>query len=150
MLVSLAELEGAGRVTSGKVGGSSLGLGSPLGDPFGLSLAMEPLVMEHVVVLEPLVMEHLLVVEGCPVWTSPGDPLEPSLVELEGGSIEHSGRGVVPVVTSLVRSVASSNGSSLSPNTTAVLLVELVLIVAGSIATVLDYLMSPLDYFATY
>ena len=117
-------------------------------------VVLEPLVMEHLViehlVMEPLVMEHLLVVEGCPVWTSPGDPLEPSLVELEGGSDENSGRGVVPVVTSLLRSLASSNGSSLSPNTTAVLLVELVLIVAASIATVLDYLMSPLEYFATY
>ena len=40
MLVSLAELEGAGRVTSGKVGGSSLGLGSPLGDQFELSLVV--------------------------------------------------------------------------------------------------------------
>ena len=103
-------------------------------------VVLEPLVMEHLViehlVMEPLVMEHLLVVEGCPVWTSPGDPLEPSLVELEGGSIEHSRRGVVPVVTSLVvSSLVTSTGSSLSPLPT-VLLVGLVLTVAASIARV--------------
>ena len=40
MLVSLAELEGPGRGTSGRDGGSSLGLRSPLGDPFGLSLVV--------------------------------------------------------------------------------------------------------------
>ena len=40
MLASLLELERAGRGTSGRVGGSSLGLGlgSSLGDPLALSL----------------------------------------------------------------------------------------------------------------
>ena len=59
MLVSLAELEGAWRGISGKVGGSSLGLGSPLGDPFELSL----------VVFKSLFQNNKRSHDICTIWT---------------------------------------------------------------------------------
>ena len=153
----LVELEaGAWRGTPGRGGGDrsrplmrSPRLGASSGDPLSPSLVvLEEMLVEleegalgrgtsgrlggdSLGVGRSTLSPSLLLLDGC--------PLEPALVG--GGMMEHSGR-VDPVEASLVvtppgSSVLNSTGPSLSPIIT-VIVVELTLIVAASIATVSD------------